>query len=72
MSIPWYRLGEAGKKPDGSRVCFTGSAEQIAEDARGFRDVGLNHLIIAAEYTELQQTLDEFERFAKEVVPLVN
>ena len=72
MSVPWYRLGEPGKKPDGSRIVFTGSAEQIAEDARGFRDVGLNHLIIAAEYTELQQSLDEFEQFAKEVVPLVN
>ncbi|TDI14599.1 MAG: LLM class F420-dependent oxidoreductase [Acidobacteria bacterium] len=72
MAIPWYRLGEAGKDTDGSRRRFTGSAEQIAEDARGLRDAGLKHLIIAAEYTELQQSLDEMERFAKEVVPLIN
>lgn len=72
MAIPWYRLGEAGEDKNGGRSRFTGSAEQIAEDARGLRDAGLSHLIIAAEYTELQQSLDEIERFAKEVAPLVD
>ena len=72
LSIPWYRLGEAGENRDGGRLVFTGSAEQVAEDARGFRDVGVNHLIIASEYPELQQALDEMERFATEVVPLVD
>ena len=72
MAITWYRLGEADEDENGDRRRFTGPAEQIAEDAQGLSDAGLNHLIIAAEYTELQQSLDEMERFAKEVVPLVN
>ncbi len=72
MAITWYRLGEEAEDENGDRRRFTGSAEQIAEDAQGLSDAGLNHLIIAAEYTELQQSLDEMERFAKEVVPLVN
>ncbi len=68
MFVPWYSLGEAA---DDERRPFTGSADQIADDARAYRDTGLNHLIIGFESDDLQDSLDRIEAFAKDVVPLV-
>jgi probable F420-dependent oxidoreductase len=69
--VPGYSLGAAAKAADGSRLAFTGSAEQIAEEARAFAAAGTRHLIIGFEARDLAETLDRTERFAKEVVPLV-
>jgi len=69
MFVPWYSLGAA---KDDQRRPFTGSAEQIAEDARAYRDAGLNHLIVGFESSDLQESLDRIERFATQVMPLVD
>ncbi len=68
MFVPWYSLGVAS---DSERRPFTGSAEQIAEDARAYRNAGLNHLIIGFESDDLQESLDRIEGFAEQVMPLV-
>jgi alkanesulfonate monooxygenase SsuD/methylene tetrahydromethanopterin reductase-like flavin-dependent oxidoreductase (luciferase family) len=68
LFVPWYSLGAAA---DGARRPFTGSAEQIAEDARAYRDAGLNHLIIGFESDDLQESLERIDGFAQHVMPLV-
>lgn len=66
----WYRLGEPEPGRQGGRRAFTGPAEAIAEDANAYAAAGLRHLVIGFESDELAHTLDEVERFAKEVMPL--
>ena len=70
MFAPTYKLGEANDSAD--RWAFSGSAEQIAEDARGFAEAGLNHLLIGFEDSDVQRSLDTIEAFATEVMPLVS
>ena len=55
---------------DGRRVAFTGSAEEIAGDARAFAKAGARHLLVGFESTDLAQSLDQVEQFARDVVPL--
>lgn len=71
LFVPWYTLGEIGSLADGARRPFTGSARQIADDAAGYREAGLDHLIIGFEADDLQELLDRTEAFAKDVIPLV-
>ncbi len=66
---PTYKLGDANNSAD--RWAFSGSAEQIAEDASAFAEAGLNHLLIGFEDKEVQRSLDTIEAFATEVMPLV-
>lgn len=68
---PNYFLGAAKEKPDGSRVSFTGSAQQIAEDARAYRAAGVKHIVIGLESNDITDYLDRVEGLMKEVVPLV-
>jgi probable F420-dependent oxidoreductase len=70
LFAPGYRLGEPQKGRDGRRSAFTGSAEEIAEDARAYAAAGVKHIVIGFESTDLQDYLDRVERFAKEVAPL--
>ena len=55
---------------DGRRVAFTGSAEAIADDARAFAKVGARHILVGFESTDLAQSLDQVEQFARDVMPL--
>lgn len=64
-------LGEAQKSADGSRVSFTGSASEIAEDAYAFARVGARHIIVGFESADLQRSLDLTEAFAKDVMAKV-
>jgi probable F420-dependent oxidoreductase len=66
---PGYALGGADGSSD--RLVFTGSAEQIAADARAYGEAGVNHILIGFEDNDLQRALDAVEEFAKEVMPLV-
>jgi len=71
MFAPGYSLGAPQKGRDGQRMAFTGSAQQIAEDARAFGAVGVKHIVIGLESNNLQDYLDRVEGFARQVVPLV-
>ena len=63
-------LGAARKDALGRRVAFTGSAPEIADDARAFAKAGARHIIVGFESTDLNQSLDLVEAFAKEVMPM--
>jgi probable F420-dependent oxidoreductase len=67
---PGYSLGAANTSSD--RLVFTGSAEQIAEDARAYEEAGVNHIMIGFEDNDLQRALDSVEEFATTVMPLVS
>ena len=64
---PGYSLGAVS----GARMSFTGTAEQIAGDARAFAAAGVKHIVIGFESNDLAESLDRLERFAAEVMPLV-
>jgi probable F420-dependent oxidoreductase len=71
LFAPGYKLGAAQTHADGRRVTFTGSAEQIAGDARAYRTAGVRHILIGFESNDLQDALDRMEGLARDVIPLV-
>lgn len=70
LFAPGYYLGAPRSDAAGKRIAFTGSAEQIAEDARAYRAAGVRHIVVSFESNDLQETLDRAERLARDVVPL--
>jgi probable F420-dependent oxidoreductase len=72
LFAPGCRLGAAQRDGKGERVLFTGSAQEIAEDARAYAAAGVDHLVVALESHELPDYLDQLEGIAKEVTPLLN
>ena len=53
---------------DGQRQMFTGSADDMLEDAAAFRAVGVKHLIVYLQQPTIEATLDVQQRFAEDVV----
>jgi dimethylsulfone monooxygenase len=51
----------------GLRAGLVGTPEQIAERIRGFEEAGLDLMLL-----QFSPQLEEMERFAEEVIPLVN
>ena len=57
---------------DGSpRQCFTGSAEQRAEDIHAFAAAGVSNMMVNVTAMELPAMLDRMHEFAENVMPLV-
>lgn len=71
LFAPGYSLGSSLMGPDGQRMAFTGSAGEIAADARAFADIGVKHINIGFESNDLADAMDKIEQLAKEVMPLV-
>jgi probable F420-dependent oxidoreductase len=53
---------------EGKRQIFTGSADDMLQDAAAFRAVGVKHLIVYAQQPTIEATLDVQQRFAEDVV----
>lgn len=64
-------LGARVIDSNGKRSAFTGSPEQIADDARGYKQAGAKHLVVGFESNDLSQALDRLEVFATRVMPQV-
>ena len=55
--------------PDGvGRQMFTGSGDDMLEDAAALKAIGLNHLIVYPQRPTIEQTLETQQRFAEDVV----
>jgi probable F420-dependent oxidoreductase len=67
---PWYREGRTNLLEDGRREAFTGSDEEVAQDIRAFRGVGVRHLLFNFVRSTLPESLAAMERFAAKVLPL--
>ncbi|MAG34834.1 MAG: hypothetical protein CL878_01070 [Dehalococcoidia bacterium] len=68
-SVTWSG-GQAETGPNGERMPFTGSAEQIAEDVRALAKLGVTHMSVSTPAESLAQELELLESFATEVIPL--
>jgi len=55
--------------PDNDRMPFSGSAEQIASDARAYAALGVSHLCFDFRRPTQSETLDRMEWFARHVMP---
>jgi len=66
---PLYDVGVPDR--DGGRRSFSGTAEQVADDIRGFAAIGVGELIFDFRGTSTAESVERLERFAQEVVPLV-
>lgn len=64
-------LGAARQDEMGMRSCFTGSADEIAEDVRAYAAAGARHCVIGFESNDLSFALDRIEAFARDVMPKV-
>ena len=71
LFAPGCRLGTPHAGRDGKRVPFTGSAQEIAADARAYKERGVKHLVIGIEANALPEYLDRVEGFLSEIVPLI-
>ena len=58
----------ARQLPEGGRQMFSGSADDMIEDAAALKALGVNHLIVYLQRPTIEQTLDVLRRFAEDVV----
>ncbi|MBV9824152.1 MAG: LLM class F420-dependent oxidoreductase [Alphaproteobacteria bacterium] len=58
--------------PDGSRRPFSGAAQEIAGDIRGFASIGVHELIFDFRGQSIAESIERLQRFAAEIMPLVN
>ena len=70
IAYVWFKppSWEPMKRPDGSRQRFTGSADDLLEDAHAFQTIGVDHLIIYLQQPTLDATLELQQRFAEDVI----
>lgn len=68
---PNYALGAQQKNCEGGRMTFTGSADEIAADARAFADAGVRHINIGFELNDLAEAKDKIEALVRDVIPKV-
>ncbi|MFQ5933315.1 MAG: LLM class F420-dependent oxidoreductase [Dehalococcoidia bacterium] len=68
-AMPAYSLGQAQLLSNGDRRPFTGTAQQIADDAKAFEEMGVRHLMLG--YSLEEGIPEQLERFADQVRPLL-
>src|SRR5439155_16224337 len=66
---PLYDTGVPDR--NGRRRSFSGAAEEIAGDIRSFADIGVHELIFDFRGQSLSQSIEGLQRFAAEVLPLI-
>ena len=67
-----YDESEAKTLEDGTRLAYTGSAQEIADDIKQYRDAGMTHLVIDFLAPTLERSFARMEFFAGKVMPLVD
>ena len=76
IAIGYVSSGMAGSpartRPDGARQMMTGSSADIAADIAALGRLGVSHIGLTFQTAELQSTLDNMQRFAEQVMPLVS
>jgi probable F420-dependent oxidoreductase len=65
----WLYVGEPAW--DVGRPCVSGPPEKVAEALRAWRAVGVNHLQVRFPSRDVQELVDQVERFGAEVGPLL-
>ena len=70
IAYVWFKPPSwtAKTSADGQRQMFTGSADDMLQDAAAFAAIGVKHLIVYAQQPTMNETLDVQQRFAEDVV----
>ena len=70
IAYVWFMPPSWTAKTDatGKRQMFTGSADDMLQDAAAFAAAGVRHLIVYAQQPTIEATLDVQQRFAEDVV----
>ena len=69
-STNWYTDQQALTLPNGQRRPLTGTPQQIADDIKGYQEVGVRHMMVNLQGETLEQTLERMQRFADRIMPL--
>ncbi len=69
-STNWYTDQQALTLPNGQRRPLTGTSQQIADDIKGYQEVGVRHMMVNLQGETLAQTLERMQRFADRIMPL--
>ncbi|MFL5286642.1 MAG: LLM class F420-dependent oxidoreductase [Rhodopila sp.] len=67
---PLYDSGVSDR--DGTRRSFSGAPDDIASDIRSFAAIGIHELIFDFRTSSIQETIERMQKFAAEVMPLVD
>ncbi|MDA1347906.1 MAG: hypothetical protein O3A47_03445 [Chloroflexi bacterium] len=71
FSVGWYDDPQESFLPDGDRRILTGEPSQIPEDISLLEDMGVGYLMLEFEASDLDGRLELIERFASELMPIV-
>ena len=67
----WYGGDTPTMLENGERMVLTGNAQDIAGDIKAFEELGVRHILFNFLGASLQESLDNMEGFAADVMPLV-
>ena len=67
----WYGGDTPTMLESGERMVLTGNAQDIAGDIKAFEELGVRHILFNFLGASLQESLDNMEGFAADVMPLV-
>ena len=59
------------KPPEGEPYAMAGTAEEIATEVRAFESLGVSHLVLVLNETNIEKYVGTVERFHREVIPLL-
>lgn len=64
----WRWTGEPVATTDGGRQLITGTAQNVIDDVKHLADLGVGHLSLLVLGASLQDTMDNIDRFADQVI----
>ena len=62
---------KGAKAPAGERPMFQGTASEVIDDIRAYQALGVTHFVFDAAHADLKSLLQNLERFAEDVRPVV-
>jgi probable F420-dependent oxidoreductase len=71
LRVPMEVRSSTAKAPAGDRPMFQGTAAEIRDDLRAYEALGVSHVIFDAAHPDLKSVLQNMERFARDVRPIV-
>jgi probable F420-dependent oxidoreductase len=71
LRVPMEVRPKTAKTPAGDRPMFQGTAAEIRDDLRAYETLGVSHVVFDAAHPDLQSVLQNMERFARDVRPVV-
>ena len=71
LRVPMEVRAKTAKTPAGDRPMFQGTAADIRDDLRAYETLGVRHVIFDAAHPDLKSVLQNMERFAADVRPVV-